>query len=217
MTPELASPFSHLAVFTFGYVLCLLSPGPNVMAIAGVALARGFRSAMPVSAGVAMGSLALGVAVAAAADAMPDSEAWVRTSKALGAFLLLYVAWRLLTKEPPKPRPQIRAADFSMGFTTAFANPITGAYFASQFIAAPIQATPGRYVAIFAVIAAVGLVRSLVVAALCGHAALRDSKWISALHLRRISGAAFAIVALWMLATEVIDAPARDLAASVAF
>lgn len=204
MNADLSTIAGHqLTIFTIGYVLCLMTPGPNFLAICGVALARGFRGSLPVSLGIAVGSMALAMVVATAAEAIPDGQAWERTSRAAGALLLGYVAWRLMKAASPKLKPQVGTAEFTFGFATAFVNPITGAYFASQFLVAPAGASGIDDVVAIAIVPLVALVRSLLIAALLGNPSVRARRWIAAPELARATGMAVALVACWQLAAVI--------------
>jgi threonine/homoserine/homoserine lactone efflux protein len=188
MNADLSTIAGHqLTIFTIGYVLCLMTPGPNFLAICGVALARGFRGSLPVSLGIAVGSMALAMVVATAAEAIPDGQAWERTSRAAGALLLGYVAWRLMKAASPKLKPQVGTAEFTFGFATAFVNPITGAYFASQFLVAPAGASGIDDAVGIAIVPLVALVRSLLIAALLGNPSVRARRWIAAPELGPVS------------------------------
>lgn len=204
MNADLSTIAGHqLTMFTIGYVLCLLTPGPNFLAICGVALARGFLGSLPVSLGITVGSMALATVIAAAAEAIPDGPAWERMNRAAGALLLGYVAWRLMKAASPKLKPQVGAAEFTFGFATAFVNPITGAYFASQFLMAPAGGSGIDDTLAIAIVALVALIRSVFIAALLGNRSVRACRWVAAPELARGTGMAVGLVACWQLASVI--------------
>lgn len=133
--------------FLVGYVVVLATPGPNMLAVAGIAALRGVRGAVPFCAGVALGAGALGAmllfAVGVAADAVRN---WDAALRAFGALLLLCIAVVIARTQPPteeastaagRSRPGATAgclAALGAGFCTAATNPTTGAFFAAQFL-----------------------------------------------------------------------------------
>lgn len=190
---------SPVLLFSLGYVLCLMTPGPNLMIVASVALQRGFWGSLPMCNGVTIGSLTLAAGIYWLASAIPAFESWERTSRALGAMLLLYMAWQLMFKSGMhKPNPAHRT-DFMLGFVTASINPITGAFFASQFLAMPLVPTFGELVAIFVVVGGVAFVRSVLIALVLDLRILRAGCWPHAIWIRRSVGLAFAGSALAVL------------------
>lgn len=190
---------SPVLVFSFGYVLCLLAPGPNLMIIASVALQRGFWGSLPMCHGVTIGSLTLAAGIYWMASAIPAFESWDRAGRAVGAMLLLYMAWQLMFKSGAhKPTPAHRT-DFMLGFVTASINPITGAFFASQFLAMPLVPTFAELVAIFIVVGGVAFIRSVLIALVLDLRILQGGCWPHAIWIRRSVGFAFAGSALAVL------------------
>lgn len=133
-----------LAGFVFGYAAILLTPGPNLFAIGGIAALRGLRASLPLCAGIASGASLLSVAICGVTE---WGRAWPmlqHSARAVAALLLLYVAARLLLRQSPNhtdPRSMAlsardKMATFLAGVATAATNPITAAFFASQFLGA---------------------------------------------------------------------------------
>jgi threonine/homoserine/homoserine lactone efflux protein len=190
---------SPVLLFSLGYVLCLMTPGPNLMVVASVALQRGFWGSLPMCHGVTIGSLALAGGIYWAASAVPAYGSWDRAGRAAGAMLLLWVALQMMLKSSVHNPAPARRSDFTLGFVTASINPITGAFFASQFLAMPDAPTFGELVAVFIVVGAVTFARSMLVALVLGLRIFhgdyaRYSTWI-----RRSVGFAFAGFALTVL------------------
>ncbi|HJS84665.1 MAG TPA: LysE family transporter [Acetobacteraceae bacterium] len=139
--------FHLLAGFLAGYAAILATPGPNMLAVGTFAALRGVRGAAPLCIGAALGAGTLGAAllttVGAAAGKAP---AWQAYGRVAGVVLLLYVAVSIVRPRPPhtmegaaEPSEQAGGgacgvAVFGVGFCTAATNPLTGAFFAAQFL-----------------------------------------------------------------------------------
>ena len=126
----------ELAKFLGGY---LAVPGPNLLAIGGMAALHGLRGAVPLCLGTALGAGLLSAALLGAAEA---ARVWWTAGKLVGALLLLCVAVLIGRQRPHEPGanpPQgVGAAAFGAGFVNAATNPVTGAYFFGQF-SAPLE------------------------------------------------------------------------------
>ncbi len=190
---------SPVLLFSLGYVLCLMTPGPNLMIIASVALRRGFWGAMPMCHGVTIGSLALAGGIYWLASAIPAVGSWDGAGRAAGAMLLLYMAFQLMFGSGTRSLPPARRTDFTLGFVTASINPITGAFFASQFLALTRVPTFGELVLIFGVVGGVAFVRSALIALAMDLRIFRGDAWPHAIWIRRLVGFAFAVAALSVL------------------
>jgi threonine/homoserine/homoserine lactone efflux protein len=131
-----------LAGFVLGYGAILLTPGPNVLAIGGLAALRGLRATLPLCAGIACGASVLALVICSAASWGRASSAIDQGARAIAAGLLLYVAARLLLQRradstaPAALTTRDALATFVAGMATAATNPITAAFFASQFLGA---------------------------------------------------------------------------------
>jgi threonine/homoserine/homoserine lactone efflux protein len=129
-----------LAGFVLGYVAILLTPGPNVLAIGGLAALRGLRATLPLCAGIACGASVLALLICFAASWGRTSPAIDHGARAVAAGLLLYVAARLLLQRRADLTAHVALpardalATFMAGLATAATNPITAAFFASQFL-----------------------------------------------------------------------------------
>jgi len=139
-----------LAGFIVGYAAILITPGPNVLSIGAIAALRGLRATVPLCLGIALGAFVLAAAICAAVSLGQDSPIVAQLSRTAASALLLYVAAQLLFRQPPKASGKqsldLSARDaiatFLAGFATAATNPMTAAFFASQFLGAlPDQAT----------------------------------------------------------------------------
>jgi threonine/homoserine/homoserine lactone efflux protein len=130
----------RLVEFIAGYLVILATPGPNIIAVGGMAALRGLGGAMPLCLGTAMGAGALGTALLAAVSAAPGEAWWDTAGHIVGALLLLWLAASIARQQPPtvrEDRPRTRRdglAAFGAGFCTAATNPLTAAFFGSQFL-----------------------------------------------------------------------------------
>jgi threonine/homoserine/homoserine lactone efflux protein len=190
---------SPVLIFSLGYVLCLITPGPNLMILASVALQRGFWGSLPMCHGVTIGSLTLAAGVYCVASAIPAVEGWERVGRAVGAMLLLYMAWQLMFKTGAPGSNAAHRTDFMLGFVTATVNPITGTFFASQFLAMPDVPSFSELFAIFIVVGGVTFLRSVLIASVLGLRILQGGHWPHAIWIRRSVGFAFAGSALAVL------------------
>jgi threonine/homoserine/homoserine lactone efflux protein len=196
---------SQIVVFTLGYVLCVAVPGPNLLVVAGVAATEGWRGSIPICAGVTVGSVALAGCVAYAASFVPEGAGWERAGRALSGACLLYVAWMLLrTRRPTQARKLRGEAHLAVGFGTAFVNPITGAFFASQFLSLKGAGDGDLQSVALAIVGVVTLARNLLVALLLGGLAKGSLQGKRSRGIRRAVGAAFLVLGLWMLVPAAI-------------
>ncbi|WP_159351415.1 LysE family translocator [Roseomonas harenae] len=133
---------SLLASFVAGYVVVLATPGPNILAVGGIAALHGLRGAVPLCAGAALGAGCLGATAlfaAGMASAIPSFEG---ISRLAGGLLLGYVAIAIARQPAPREIKQGESAGraidgiaaFGAGFCTAATNPLTGSFFAAQFL-----------------------------------------------------------------------------------
>jgi threonine/homoserine/homoserine lactone efflux protein len=135
-----------------GYAVVLATPGPNMLAILAVAAARGFAAAVPLCLGVACGVGTLAAACLAAASALPDLGPWGDdVARVAQALLLLYLVLR-----GAAGAGAARLAGFGAGVCTAVANPVTAAFFVTQF-AGPPGVAPGRTAGVVAVLGAAAM------------------------------------------------------------
>jgi threonine/homoserine/homoserine lactone efflux protein len=142
-----------LSAFLIGYLLILAMPGPNMLALGCVAALRGLGAALPLCLGLAAGAWALGGAMLLAAlGAAAAAPGWTQAGRVAGATLLAMVALLILRGglrragvEAARPGRRLTplariggtgsaAGLFVAGFLTAMTNPLTGAFFAAQFL-----------------------------------------------------------------------------------
>lgn len=190
---------SPVLLFSLGYVLCLMAPGPNLMIVASVALRRGFWGSLPMCHGVTIGSLALAGGIYWLASTVPAFGSWDRVGRAVGAMLLFYMALQLVFGSGVRSPTPASRTDFTLGFVTASINPITGAFFASQFLAMARAPTFAELVLIFVVVGGVAFARSVLIALVMDMRIFGGDAWPHAIWIRRSVGFAFAGAALGVL------------------
>lgn len=148
---RLSAQFLVVGKFLLAYLAVLAMPGPNMLAIGGVAALRGFQAVIPFCLGIAAGAGALASLLYSAAVAIPKNDVWQMTARIAGALLLLVFAGRVAMLRAPSKRAWARKntpsfpshlGQFGAGFCTAMTNPITSAYFAANLIG-PLSALRG--------------------------------------------------------------------------
>jgi threonine efflux protein len=187
--------------FVFGYTAVLAVPGPNMLAVGGLAALRGFRAAVPISLGVAAGATSLALFVDTA-TATVSTQHWKNLVQVFGAILLLYVAYRVV-KLTPAPSTRQRhlhtpIAEFGAGFCTALTNPITAAFFAAEFGGRLVGAISSAMTALFTV-PAIALLVSLSVSGLLARPMVRRTVCVWHFPMRLGTASALASLAAIML------------------
>jgi threonine/homoserine/homoserine lactone efflux protein len=133
------------------------------------------------------------------ASAIPAFEGWEPVGRSVGAMPLLYMAWQLMFRTGASGSNPAHRTDFMPGFVTATVNPITRAFFASQFPAMPDVPSFSELFAIFIVVGGVTFIRSVLIASALGLRILQGGHWPQAIWVRRSVGFAFAGSALAVL------------------
>lgn len=126
---------TSLLAFIVGYAAILAVPGPNMLALGGLAALRGFRAAVPMSLGIAGGATTL-AAIIDVTSATAARLPWRTVAEFAGAGLLLLVACLVMRLRPNAPAERCLRApivEFGAGFCTALTNPITAGYFVAEF------------------------------------------------------------------------------------
>jgi len=159
---------ARLAEFVGSYFVILATPGPNILAIGGMAALRGLRGALPICLGVALGAGSLG-ATLLVAFTLASGDGWMRAGHLASAALLGWLAVSVARQQPPEEgdrgiKVQGMAA-FGAGFFTALTNPLTAAFFAAQFLG-PLRDDEATTVVAPMIVASLVLVYSIGVAAL---------------------------------------------------
>jgi threonine/homoserine/homoserine lactone efflux protein len=198
----------ELGAFLLGYLLIMVSPGPNMVAIGTIAALEGLANALPMIAGIAFGVGGLASFVLAVSELM-QVEALSPALRFLAGLMLLTVAWAVSrtlsfaqTEGTSRPRSNGQAlALFLAGFSTAASNPITIAYFAAALV--PIGranvAESGSSLAIVLVITAAAALFWFVCAVLMARPVMRGFVRKREGLIRTVAAMLIAVIALPML------------------
>ena len=202
-------PMQIIGFSLLGYLAVLVTPGPNMLAIGGVAALRGLAAALPLCGGIALGAGALAAASGLAVglgEAM-GGDASQALGRAIGGLLLLVVAGSMLRPaslpadgEPLPTRRFQQGAILGTGFGIAVGNPVTAAYFIGQFMGPlrPVAQGSGP-LALGLVVAMIVLAFSVIVAATLSRPTARRMLLQRERAVRRISAAMLAASALALL------------------
>jgi threonine/homoserine/homoserine lactone efflux protein len=135
-------------LFLVGYALTLLTPGPNMLMIASVATVSGRRGVAPLIVGLCLGALSLAILLMATDAAIEHSINLRILGPLVSGGMLTYIGWRMAPVHHARPKnvsgpsshvtpdaaSRFGIAGLWCGYCTSISNPITSAYFASQFI-----------------------------------------------------------------------------------
>jgi len=141
MLSELPAP--GLMGFLFGYLLVLLAPGPNMIAIGCLAATEGLRGALPMLFGIQFGAVSLAAAVMTASDVL-GADTGSPTLRLLAGLLLLGLACSIARKRTgpdttataaPRRAEGEGLQRFLAGYCTAASNPLTATFFAASLVA----------------------------------------------------------------------------------
>ena len=156
--------------FLTGYLAILVTPGPNMLSVAGIATVGGIRTALPLCVGIAVGAGALCSAVMLATVLERPNDTF---SRVIGAGLLIWVAVGIARRRVRPAGRTGRAAVFASGLATAALNPATAAYFVSASL------STGRIIAhpllVSLLVLATALLFFTTVAFALGHPVARQS------------------------------------------
>jgi threonine/homoserine/homoserine lactone efflux protein len=150
--------------------------------------------------GIACGAGALGATLLVAISIAPG-DGWDRAGRLLGAALLGWLAFSAVRQPTPgQCAPVVAKGDgmaaFGAGFLTALTNPMTAAYFASQFLVGEDAAT----IVLAPIVAtAMALLYFLMVAALLARPAFRKASLIWYRPVRLVAATVFVAMAVSLL------------------
>lgn len=194
-SPDLGLGAQPIALFAVGYAVCLATPGPIAIMIADCALWRGWRSTLPVCAGVTAGSVALAGLVFLVVELLPYAALMERAARGVNVVLLVYIAWRAFTTTLAVPPAAARRTDFALGCLTALLSPISGAFFVSYFLAHKGLLAPNDALAIVLIVVAVNTVRNVVVTVAFGMWPLDRTRTTVSRRVATVSGCLFLVFA----------------------
>jgi threonine/homoserine/homoserine lactone efflux protein len=137
--------FQTIVGFALSYAGILVIPGPNMLAIGGIAALRGRRAALPFCIGMAIGAGLLALMLHQALSLSVALSGIALSGRAVGALLLALMALQLLRQRVPvgevgpgRGEGPVFVA-FGAGLCIAATNPLTGAFFLSQFLVMATQ------------------------------------------------------------------------------
>ena len=205
-----------LPLFIFAGLLLNITPGPDMLYIAGRTASQGFRSGLAAVMGINAGCLVhtLAGAIGFSAILMASAEAFL-VVKLVGAMYLVYVGISLLREKESTgnamkisdtlPLKTMRAA-FWQGFLTNVLNPKIALFFLAflpQFIAADSTTKPAAFVALGITFIFNSLFVTISFAALVAQASARFQRSSRiALWLNRSCGALFIAIGVKLAVTE---------------
>jgi threonine efflux protein len=194
---------SDLVHFVLGYVAVLATPGPNLLAIGGVAALQGLRGAAPFCLGAALGAGVLCAGLLVTAGATVAGGSWLTVARILGAALLAMVAVSVARRRPPlcedaSPKGGTRASAFGAGFCTAATNPLTAGFFAAQFVG-PLAHAKSALALTPAAVFATALMFFFGAAALLGRPSFRATALLWHGPIRLLASGA-----LFLMATSIV-------------
>jgi threonine/homoserine/homoserine lactone efflux protein len=205
-----------LPLFIFAGLLLNITPGPDMLYIAGRTASQGFRSGLAAVMGINAGCLVhtLAGAIGFSAILMASAEAFLAV-KIAGAAYLVYVGISLLREKETTesameishalPLKTLRAA-FWQGFLTNVLNPKVALFFLAflpQFIVAESATKPTAFVALGIIFIFNSLFVTISFAALVTHASARLQRSSGiALWLNRSCGALFIAIGIKLALTE---------------
>lgn len=196
-----AAPWGALLGLWGGYAVIVLTPGPNMLAVGGLAALQGFRRTLPLILGVVAGSSAQVIAVVTGLSLLAPGR-WGEVGSLFSAVLLLLVAWQVWVRSRRVVSPELRIAAgpwlcLTTGVLTGLTNPITLAGVAAQLLGRSegLLGTAWGVVAALGV-GAIALVKGIVVANVFAMSAAQRL----ALAWQRPVGAAVAVVLVVMAA-----------------
>jgi threonine/homoserine/homoserine lactone efflux protein len=180
MTPDLT--LKTIMGFALSYAGILAIPGPNMLAIGGIAALRGRRAALPFCIGMAIGAGLLALVLHQTLSLSTPLRGVELPGRAAGALLLALMALQLLRQRAPVDEPgqagQGRGEGpvlvaFGAGLCIAATNPLTGAFFLSQFLGMVAQLPGPAQVCVLLLVPLEALGIALLAASLLGSARAR--------------------------------------------
>lgn len=173
--------YSFLVGYLVTYVLLLVTPGPNTLATGGFAALHGFTATLPFSMGIGLGAAIQAFVFFVGAGLLPGGDSWEVIGRSLSALLLASMGWRILKTSKRLcaytrswvNAPTGRRTDLAVGFGTSSTNPMTGMFFAAQFVGPAGELPWLPALALILATAALALTNSLAVAAVFSHASIR--------------------------------------------
>jgi homoserine/homoserine lactone efflux protein len=192
---------AQLPAFVLGYAAILAVPGPNMLALGGLAALRGFHAAAPFALGAASGATALAVATQAAIAVLAEPS-WVFAVRGAGVLLLVVLALRIFFRSRAMTDGNGRAStslvvEAGTGFCTALGNPITIAYFAAEYASFPAASPIGFTVAAIVAVPLTSATFYLGICALLAAPGIRRIAVMKERLIRCATAAVLIVMAIW--------------------
>lgn len=180
MTPDLT--LKTIMGFALSYAGILAIPGPNMLAIGSIAALRGRRAALPFCIGMAIGAGLLALVLHQTLSLSTPLRGAELPGRAAGALLLVLMALQLLRQRAPVDEPGQKGQGregpvfvaFGAGLCIAATNPLTGAFFLSQFLGMAAQLPGPAQTCILLLVPLEALGIALLAASLLGSARARS-------------------------------------------
>jgi threonine efflux protein len=190
---------SELLTFSVGYLVILMTPGPNLLVIAMTAAERGLRGSFLLCAGITAGAGATGACLLGVASLLQSLGAWWVIGQMVAGVILIRAAARLLFGEAEASRARASTAIlFLAGLMISSTNPITFAYFSAAALS-PLAGSQGGILAATVSIIVLTFLRSVGVAALAGSACVKRTVGNHAGRLRMSSAVLLAMLGGMMI------------------
>ena len=132
--------FEAWAAFAAASTILLIIPGPTVLLVVSYALGQGWRTALPMAIGVALGDFtAMTLSMLGLGALLATSATLFTILKWVGAAYLAYLAWQAVKPGARSPfEPQVLPPDpprklFLMGFLTNLFNPKVAMFYVAFF------------------------------------------------------------------------------------
>jgi threonine/homoserine/homoserine lactone efflux protein len=213
-------------IFLGGYALPLLTPGPNMVMVASVAVLGGWYAAAHLIAGLSLGAVLLAIVMMLAGAAIDGAAGLAVLGPVVAALALAYVAWSVAPKRrtgsagAAKNTANAKAcqlAGFSCGLWTSITNPVTGTYFASQFLQSGSTLASGfNAVAVVIGVLVLCALKGIVVATVFSTETARAGALRHEFMLRRVIATVFVGLSVWTIWKIVSAALPVDVGAVLA-
>jgi threonine/homoserine/homoserine lactone efflux protein len=191
---------TQLPAFILGYTAILAVPGPNMLALGGLAALRGFHAAAPFALGAASGATALAV-VTQAAVAVVAQSSWVIAIRGAGTLLLVVLAMRILRSRAITDgcgrASNSLAVEAGTGFCTAIGNPVTIAYFTAEYASFPAAWPIGLTVAVLVAVPLTSATFYLGICALLAAPGIRRAALMRERLIRWGTASVLLVLAMW--------------------
>lgn len=191
-----------MPAFAATYALIIVVPGPIALTTGGVAAFHGFERTVPLLVGIGVGTAALTAAAAWGAVHLASALS-VPATQAIGAAVLVWLAWRLLRFTPSEvtnatvSSSGLQMALFAQGAIIAFLAPQSAMLFAVAFMGLFLTIREADdVVAVAALTTLMSVTWYTLIAMLFSHPVVRSAAARFHCVIRRAAAAGLALMAL---------------------